>query len=265
MEKVYSYIIIGSGISGAVMSSLLTQKGMGNLVLDKAKGVGGRIASRRIHDQSFNHGVHEFSIDPKQESLLKDVFDESDLIKTSIGYQFETPATAAIKKVLLKSEVKKDTKVIGIQKNDLYEIKIETGEIFKTENIIITVPAPQAIELRKDLNPEELIRDLSHVQYTKRIILFSNLENPSMKLMDDSFSNAYFESSDQDILETEGSGQFDSVKKWRYEKVLRGLEQDYFSKNGLHLIGDLFQGNLNNGVGSALSSAFALAKHLRLI
>jgi hypothetical protein len=76
-----------------------------------------------------------------------------------------------------------------------------------------------------------------------------------MKMMDDLFSELNFEKTDQEILSLSGAEGFDSVKKWRYEKVISGIPQDFISENGIHVIGDMFQGSQSTGVQAAVKSA----------
>ncbi len=265
MISEYEFIIVGAGLSGSVFSSFLNKRGMKHLVLEKSKGLGGRIASRRLGDQTFDHGVSQFQLNADQELLLRKFFEEIDFTQSGSDFNWVTPATQAIKKILNPLNVKKDSKVINIKKANPFEILLESGEKMNAQNVVITAPAPQAIELLKNLDSLDLIELLKTVTYTKRIILFSNEVHPKMKFMTDGFSEANFELSDSEILsKTEAQG-FETVKKWRYEKVKHGLTLNHWSRDGIHLIGDLFQGEKSDGVGAALQSAFSLATQLSLI
>jgi len=254
MESEFEYLIIGAGISGAVVSHFLHQAGIKHLILEKSKGLGGRIASRRIGDSSFDHGVSEFSLDPEGKAIFEKIFNSQDYTLVGNQVRFKTPATNSIKRVLAGREIKKEAKVIRITKNDLFNVELESGEVLKAKNIVITAPAPQTLELANSFLSEQSIKSLKQVRYTKRIILFSSL-SMKMKMMDDLFSELNFEKTDQEILSLSGAEGFDSVKKWRYEKVISGIPQDFISENGIHVIGDMFQGSQSTGVQAAVKSA----------
>ena len=49
--------VIGAGISGLVCARRLQQAGHRVVVLDKSRGVGGRVATRRLHNTIADHGA----------------------------------------------------------------------------------------------------------------------------------------------------------------------------------------------------------------
>ena len=56
-----SCIIIGAGLSGLVAAHELVKNNWEVLVLDKGRGVGGRLATRRAAEAKFDHGAQYFS------------------------------------------------------------------------------------------------------------------------------------------------------------------------------------------------------------
>ena len=56
-----SCIVVGAGIAGLVAARHLQQVGCDVLVLDKGRGVGGRMATRRIGEAVFDHGAQYFT------------------------------------------------------------------------------------------------------------------------------------------------------------------------------------------------------------
>ena len=50
-------LVIGAGMAGLIAAAELQRAGRRVLVLDKGRGVGGRLASRRIGEASFDHGA----------------------------------------------------------------------------------------------------------------------------------------------------------------------------------------------------------------
>lgn len=50
-------IIIGAGVAGLSCAKRLQRAGITSLVIDQARGVGGRCATRRVEDQPIDHGV----------------------------------------------------------------------------------------------------------------------------------------------------------------------------------------------------------------
>ena len=53
----FDIVIIGSGIAGLSCARRLAQAGRTSLVVDKGRGVGGRVATRRAEGFQFDHGA----------------------------------------------------------------------------------------------------------------------------------------------------------------------------------------------------------------
>ncbi len=66
MEKL---VIVGAGMCGLTLASLRSAASKPALLFEKSKGVGGRLATRRDGDASFDHGA-AFYVDSDQESLV---------------------------------------------------------------------------------------------------------------------------------------------------------------------------------------------------
>ncbi|MEM7423722.1 MAG: FAD-dependent oxidoreductase, partial [Pseudomonadota bacterium] len=55
-------IVIGSGMAGLSCAKVLVEAGLNTVVLDKGRGIGGRLATRRAADgMQFDHGLQYLS------------------------------------------------------------------------------------------------------------------------------------------------------------------------------------------------------------
>lgn len=71
MSNKPSCIVIGAGMAGLVAATQLQADGWHVTVLDKGRGVGGRMASRRVADARFDHGAQYFTVrDPRFQALV---------------------------------------------------------------------------------------------------------------------------------------------------------------------------------------------------
>ena len=50
-------VIIGAGIAGLACARRLAEAGLAPVLLDKGRGIGGRVATRRMGDMQFDHGA----------------------------------------------------------------------------------------------------------------------------------------------------------------------------------------------------------------
>ena len=159
--------VIGTGISGATISNLLSRKYKVD-VFDKAKGIGGRSAFRRyLSNVGFDHGLQYIS--PKTDNFKKFL---NNLIRKKIVKKWVGPHKFYNEKVL---ENKNHIKLIGTKSNnsiskhllrninchfgfELYKVqKVKknwkltflNGEVKYYEGLIITAPFPQVKKLTK--------------------------------------------------------------------------------------------------------------------
>ena len=56
--------IIGAGLSGLVAARTLVAAGHGVVVIEKSRGLGGRLAARRVGDTVVDHGTPIFEAPP---------------------------------------------------------------------------------------------------------------------------------------------------------------------------------------------------------
>ena len=61
-SREHDVVVIGAGIAGLMASSHLSKAGYRVAVLEKARGVGGRMATRRIGEAVCDHGAQYFSV-----------------------------------------------------------------------------------------------------------------------------------------------------------------------------------------------------------
>jgi len=164
---VKSICVIGTGISGATISNLLSRKYKVD-VFDKAKGIGGRSAFRRyLSNVGFDHGLQYIS--PKTKNFKKFL---NNLIRKKIVKKWVGSHKFYNEKVL---ENKNHIKLIGTKGNnsiskhllrninchfgfELYKVqKVKknwkltflNGEVKYYEGLIITAPFPQVKKLTK--------------------------------------------------------------------------------------------------------------------
>jgi renalase len=204
--------------------------------------------------------------------------------------------TGPFKSLAASLPIHKEVKIVKIEKKSRWHVTSDQGLEFEAENIVLTAPLPQALELLTQ-SQIRFESELKSVQYSKALMgLFitheenfikSNLPSGvhslfSMKdrglspeafvmRMDPEYSDKYFGSEESQVLsdlEQRFLSAFESIpqikhrelKKWRYVLPLTSLELPYLEvAPQLYLAGDAF---LYPDIRGALLSAEALAKKL---
>lgn len=285
-------LIVGAGICGVTLARNLQKP---NVILEKSRGVGGRIATRRIEDQGFDHGALKLY---KSEELLK-LFSEAGLSPSSFSESelyLKGGMTQLLKNLSSKLDIRKGVKVEKLAfKNGAWEVLTDSGDTFRAKKIVVTAPLPQSLELlqKNDITyPEKL----SHIHYSKAVMaliitkelltenksLHQNLESVApmnsrnlhptgyVVRATPEYSEKVFERPDEENLKAivefflsmypKSSITYSEFKKWRYVLPTSVINEPFLEISaGLFLTGDAF---LRPDVSGSLLGATSLASKL---
>jgi renalase len=170
--------IIGAGVAGSVCANILKDRGLNPIVIERSRGLGGRLATRKTDSGlCFDHGVQFFTSHSEGFQLLLDkslsigaigswcpkLFDDG--VDVSGNWFVGQPTMNALVKPLLQNtQVNFSDEVSSIVREGKYwrvrTTSNKAGASF--ENVICTVPAPQV----KYLLPSEteLVNEISDVE-----------------------------------------------------------------------------------------------------
>jgi len=262
-------IVIGAGITGLVCARALSAP-----VIEKSRGVGGRLATRRIDDEKFDHGLPHWPLSPESSALFA---------KTS----HPEGLTAIAKELARGLELHKETRVEKLVRLPAgWLLECSDQREFQARKVILTAPVPQALELLEKSGLA--VAPHWQVPYHKALVgLFRLPLVPSDKSLEWSghrlvlqrekalcadgavliaspaFSEEHFERDEKIVLEgltqllrealPNAGVSFAELKKWRYSTPARSHECAYLeAAEGLYLAGDGFlTPDLNGALGSA--------------
>lgn len=187
-------VVIGAGMAGLVAARELQRAGRRVRVLDKGRGVGGRLATRRIGDATFDHGVPHFTLGQSGfvDGIAPRYLDRS-LVPWSDTPTAGNPETilwrgtptmsAIAKQLALGVEVHLGTVVTALRReSDHVIVETRAGDTFRAEAVVLTPPVPQALALL-DAGGYPLGSDLrthlTGVAYDRCLTVLASLEGPS--------------------------------------------------------------------------------------
>ena len=184
-----NFIIIGAGLSGLIAAQKLSEKNLGKvLILEKSRGIGGRIATRRTLGTRFDHGAQFYR-------LKDDIFElhqewkKEDLSQlwftSSKGEHWCSPqGLKALPKKLASSldiKLEKQNQYNSIESN-YWSLKSDKEEEWQCEHLIISAPLPQALALIEQSGLDNLLhsaefKELKKINYSKALVALITLEN----------------------------------------------------------------------------------------
>lgn len=173
-------------MAGLSAARILSQKGHEVTILDKGRGVGGRMSTRTIEQGKADHGAQYFSVkSPAFQSLINQLQAENITTewqlaqRENVRYIGAKGMNTIPKKLAEKLNIHLNEKVILIKKN---EVKTELGNSYSFDNLIITIPIPQVIEL---FGKSEIVfsendkKSINKVEYAPCIAVMAVLKNPT--------------------------------------------------------------------------------------
>ena len=191
-----SVVIVGAGIAGLMAAGRLSRAGWRVTVIDKGRGLGGRMANRRIGEARFDHGAQFFTTRDRRFSGYVSKWVANG--QATVWYDRETsapdspplrhyvgsPAMTAIGKQLAEGlNPVLGRRVTGLVSNgEGWTVADDTGSTYEGRWVVLTAPVPQALDLI-DRNGVELPAsdrtELDVIEYEKCIAVMVTLSGPS--------------------------------------------------------------------------------------
>ena len=192
-------LIVGAGIAGLVAARTLQNRGLRVLVLDKGRGVGGRLATRNFEGGRFDYGAQFFTVrNPAFRGLVEEWMAAGVVAPWSEGFflpdgrfkdtgevhyrgvgGMRTIATHLALNLDVRSQV--EVKAISVEKT-VWNVTDTNGNVFAGKALILTPPVPQSLALLEVGNVplEKSVRaELSRFAYNPCIAVMAVLESPS--------------------------------------------------------------------------------------
>ncbi|RYC71443.1 MULTISPECIES: NAD(P)/FAD-dependent oxidoreductase [Spirosoma] len=160
-----STLIIGAGMAGLSAAQALTQQGWRVTLLDKGRGVGGRMATRRLLTARADHGAQYFSAQSTAFSSFTNRLAAAGVVtpwhleeagRTESEFTHSrfvgVGGMSAIPKYMADAlTVLTGQKAIRIGQDDAgWQVITETGDTHRADSLLITIPAPQVLALLHD-------------------------------------------------------------------------------------------------------------------
>ena len=173
-------------MAGLSAARILTQKGHDVTVLDKGRGVGGRMSTRTIDNAKADHGAQYFAAKtPEFQALISELKSDSIIADWHLAQRDNVRFVGAKgmnmipKKMASTINALVNEKVVLIESNS---IKTESGNTYNFDNLIITIPIPQVIDLFEYSNLYFSLQDklvLEQIEYQPCIAVMAVLKQPT--------------------------------------------------------------------------------------
>jgi hypothetical protein len=143
-------IVVGAGVAGLVAAGALRAQGAEVIVLDKGRAPGGRLATRRTPEGTFDHGAQFVTVrDPRvaphrdrwvDAGALRPWFDEA--------LRGEAGMSSLARHLAAGADVRCEVTVTAVERaGDGWRVRDAAGRAYEAERVVLTAPVPQSLAL----------------------------------------------------------------------------------------------------------------------
>jgi hypothetical protein len=176
-------IIIGAGIAGLACARRLADAGMASVVLDKGRGIGGRVATRRAGDMQFDHGAQYVNAHGAGFASVLDGLEHAGTLAgwadgTRRAHKVGVPGMSALPKALGAGlDIRQNTQVLRLTPDTGGWLLHLADGTLRAASVVITVPAPQVASLLGADHP--LVAPLGAVEMAPCLTLMATVAGPA--------------------------------------------------------------------------------------
>lgn len=185
----FDCVIVGAGISGLLAATELERAGMRTCILEKGRGPGGRMATRRRDGAVFDHGAQFFTArDPRFGARVEEWLGHG-IVKpwyefpgSDTHYRGHPGMTAVPKHLAADLDVRYDTTVGDIGYSGGVWTLGAASQLFVAPSLLLTAPVPQSLALLDSggvLLPPTVRLELETIRFHRCIAALALLDRPS--------------------------------------------------------------------------------------
>jgi predicted NAD/FAD-dependent oxidoreductase len=180
-------VIGGAGMAGLTAGAALQAVGWNVTILDKGRGVGGRMATRRIGDQRLDHGAQFFTVREKAFADAAASWRERGWVEPwfesegHVRYRAVGGMNQLAKHLARDLAVRTSEKIVRLQAADgKWGIETEAGLRLDADLLILTMPAPQTLDLLSLVDvPDAATASLRSIDFDPCLALLITAEGES--------------------------------------------------------------------------------------
>lgn len=180
--------VVGAGIAGLLLARELKARGEDVVVFEKSRGLGGRLATKRVEEATFDSGAQYFTAKSERFGALVAEWAASGVVVNWPGASahrwIAQPSMNALGKHLAEGlEVRRESKLVRVQREfGVWELTIENQPAWRVGRLVLAAPLPQSLALLKAGGvelPRTLAGELAALNYHPCLALLLTLSGPS--------------------------------------------------------------------------------------
>ncbi len=187
-------VVVGAGMAGLCAATELQRAGRRVLLLEKGRGVGGRMGTRRIGAATFDHGAQFFTARSPRFAAAIAHWQEIGVVEEwcrgftaqpdgHSRWSGQPGMTSVAKHLAWDLEIMLETEVRSLAHfEDHWIVQTAAGEILQAPALVLTPPVPQSFALLDagEISLSEEMRSrLTRIEYERCLAVMAVLAGPS--------------------------------------------------------------------------------------
>jgi len=205
-------VVVGAGLAGLVCAQRLRLAGLRVIVVEKSRGLGGRLATRRLSGTCADHGVRYLDVQgPLTDLLIQTLLHQNllqpwltrlEVVESGKSYSLSKTCytasnglTAVAKWLAADLEIWLGQRLyrliqadsgwqLDLESQNLAVQALEPNAVLRAQSVVMAIPAPQALALLEPLIAEmpDLIRILQEVQFDPCLTAIGTFAAPASRV-----------------------------------------------------------------------------------
>lgn len=181
-------VVVGAGIAGLLVAQELKARGDDVVVVEKSRGLGGRLATKRVGDAVFDQGAQYFTAKSGRFAALVSDWQARGIVQNWPGASAHRfigkRGMNGLGKFLAEGlDVRREWKVLSARREqDGWTVQVENQPELRAGRLVLTAPVPQSLVLLKaggGALPDALFAELAGLKYHPCLALLVTLNGPS--------------------------------------------------------------------------------------
>lgn len=171
-------IVIGAGMAGLACARMLHDAGISTLVLDKGRGIGGRLATRRADDLQYDHGTQILTAKGADFAAHLDDLTARGAAAPWQGGFVGLPGMSGLARAMAQGLRVQQNAQASALRHDAGGWQVQIGaDLLRARRLVVTVPAPQLPDLLGQDHP--LAQQAGAARYTPSLTLMAAVAGPA--------------------------------------------------------------------------------------
>ena len=147
--------VVGAGIAGLLLARELKARGAEVVVFEKSRGLGGRMATKRVGEAVFDTGAQYFTAKSERFAAQVTEWAAAGVVAPWPGASahrwMANPSMNALGKFLAEGlEIQRESKLVNVQREfGVWELTIENRPAWRVGRLVLAAPLPQSLALLK--------------------------------------------------------------------------------------------------------------------